>query len=259
MAQTRRRSQASESGDFFDAFISGAEVKRQQDELIVKQKRMELDFIEAAMRQQHDQSKLKIDMLKAGIEPNSGRPLQRGAFNPMTGQKQDVLYDAGTGGNIGAPGYGGGMVIPKGAPQIPAISLDNIEVDQKSGRTFVKLPNGMRMPAIVQIGPGGVPKSVRTFNPSGKEMLMQIIQGGAAKEKTGAKQTAQSPDGTPPQVQPITFDEAVGFIDQALMKGTALDVILTEIDNDEEILPAMKVKLKQEARARFGRKKRGTA
>lgn len=260
MPATRKRQQGEE--DFFDSFQQGVELKGKYQELQLKKRDTTLKTIQAMNKLKMDQQKLQLSMLKAGIDPFTQQPMQRGAFNPDTGEQQDVFFSPGHQMDPGAgrqgvrsPGnFGGGMVIPKGPPKTPAIRPDQLETDE-SGRTFVHLDNGVRMPATVQIGPGGRITSARTFTPGGRDAVYAVLQQfGEQQAPTVKPETPQIDIKLQPQ-----FKETTELIDKLIMRDVKLDRILAEIDRDNTLPQALKTPLKQEARKRFGSRKRGAA
>lgn len=247
MAQTRKRQQGEE--DFFQGYSDGLELKHKHQELQLKQRELRLKTMQGIAKLQGEQQRLSLDMLRAGVNPFTSQPMQRGAYNPITGDRQDTMYDTGANG-------GPSIVRPVGPAQLPAIRPDQLEVDPQ-GRTYINMPNGVKIPAVVELGPGGQVSKVRGYDPNGRERLFAMIMGD--NEEGAAPSGGRSAPTTPKIENPVSWEEGLKLVDEALIRGVKLDTILSEIDKDAEILPGMKTKLKNEARARFGRRKRGTA
>lgn len=244
--------------DFFTSFQTGAELRAKQQQLQVNRAKVQLDFITDMMKHQADTQKLQTDMMKNGINPTTHQPMQRGAFNPFTGEQQDVFYDQGTPGNAfngAGPGASSPMAIAKGPVKIPALRPDQLETDNK-GRTFVNLDNGVRMPALITIGPGGRITGARTYSPAGKEVFMALMSQFGDQR---APSVTPKKGAAPPAAQiatPLSFEEANQAVDNMIMQGTPLQTILNEIQKDPEILPGHKIRLKALAQQKFRGRKR---
>lgn len=93
MAQTRTRQQGEE--DFFAGLEKGHEIKQKHQDLQLRRQQLRFDTIQELAKMRADEEKLKIDMLKAGINPGAQNRTRVGSYDPFTGEQVPggVLYD----------------------------------------------------------------------------------------------------------------------------------------------------------------------